>query len=130
MRSLSVKATVALVFSVISVLVAPALFFAEYVALIGVATVSSESSNPASFTAVMAAILIGLALLSFALPVTSFLIASRARRDIEGSPESQSGGPMAMAASIISAGVIALLVLGQVFIALSAAGVCSLDGCP
>ena len=113
-------------------LVAPALFFAEYVALIGVATVSSEPSNPASLTAAMAAILIGLALLSFALPVTSFLIASRARRDIKGSPESQSGGPMAMAmaASIISAGVIALLVLGQVFIALSAAGVCSLDGCP
>ena len=130
MRSLSVKATVALVFSVISVLVAPALFFAEYVALIGVATVSSESSNPASLTAAMAAILIGLALLSFALPTASFVIASRARRDIKGSPESQSGGPMAMAASIISAGVIALLVLGQVFIALSAAGVCSLDGCP
>jgi heme A synthase len=129
MRSHSTKATVALVLSVIAVLVCPVLYFAEYVALIGVATVSSEESNPVSFTVAMIAIMIGLALLSFALPITALLIASRARRDVRSSPESLSGRPISLAASIISVGVIVVLVLGQTFIALSAAGVCSLDGC-
>ena len=129
MRSHSTKATVALVLSVIAVLVCPVLYFAEYVALIGVATVSSEESNPVSYTAAMIAILIGLALLSFALPVTALLIASRARRDVRSSPESLSGRPISLAASIISIVVIVLLALGQAFVALSAAGVCSLDGC-
>ena len=129
MRSHSTKATVALVLSVIAVLVCPVLYFAEYVALIGVATVSSEESNPVSYTATMIAILIGLALLSFALPITALLIASRARRDVRSSPESLSGRPISLAASIISVVVIVLLALGQGFIALSAAGLCSLDGC-
>ena len=129
MRSHSTKATVALVLSVIAVLVCPVLYFAEYVALIGVATVSSEESNPVSYTATMIAILIGLALLSFALPITALLIASRARRDVRSSPESLSGRPISLAASIISIVVIVLLALGQAFVALSSAGVCSLDGC-
>ena len=129
MRSHSTKATVALVLSVIAVLVCPVLYFAEYVALFGVATVSSEESNPVSFTVALIAILIGLALLSFALPITALLIASRARRDVRTSPESLSGRPISIAASIISAGVIVVLALGQAFVALSAAGVCSLDGC-
>jgi heme A synthase len=129
MRSHSTKATVALVLSVIAVLVCPVLYFAEYVALFGVATVSSEESNPVSFTVALIAILIGLALLSFALPITALLIASRARRDVRTSPESLSGRPISLAASIISAGVIVVLALGQAFVALSAAGVCSLDGC-
>jgi hypothetical protein len=77
----------------------------------------------------MIAILIGIALLAFALPVTALLIAARARRDVRSSPDSLSGRPVALAASIISTGVVVLLVLGQAFIALSAAGVCSLDGC-
>ena len=129
MRSHSTKATVALVLSIIAVLVCPVLYFAEYVALFGVATVSSEESNPVSFTVALIAILIGLALLSFALPITALLIASRARRDVRTSPESLSGRPISLAASIISAGVIVVLALGQAFVALSAAGVCSLDGC-
>jgi heme A synthase len=129
MRSHSTKATVALVLSVVAVLVCPALYFAEQVALIGVATVSSEASNPASYTAIMIAILFALALLAFALPVTALLIAARARRDIRSSPDSLSGRPVSLAASIISTGVVVLLVLGQAFLALSAAGVCSLDGC-
>ncbi|CAB4964751.1 MAG: hypothetical protein F2840_12685 [Actinobacteria bacterium] len=129
MRPHSTKATVALVLSVIAVLVCPVLYFAEYVALFGVATVSSEESNPVSFTVALIAILIGLALLSFALPITALLIASRARRDVRTSPESLSGRPISLAASIISAGVIVVLALGQAFVALSAAGVCSFDGC-
>jgi heme A synthase len=129
MRSHSTKATVALVLSVVAVLVCPALYFAEQVALIGVATVSSEASNPASYTAIMIAILFALALLAFALPVTALLIAARARRDIRSSPDSLSGRPVSLAASIIATVVVVLLVLGQAFLALSAAGVCGLDGC-
>jgi hypothetical protein len=125
MRSHSTKATVALVLSVIAVLVCPVLYFAEYLALIGVATDLSEENNPVTFTVA----LIGLALLSFALPITALLIASRARRDVRSSPESLSGSPISLASSIISVVVIVVLALGQAFIALSAAGLCSLDGC-
>ena len=129
MQSQSTKATVALVLSVIAVLVCPALYLAEYVALIGVATVSSEEFNPAWLTAATITVFIGLALLSFALPIATLFIASRARRDIRSSPESITGRPMSLAATIISAAIIVAIVLGQVFIALSAAGVCALDGC-
>ena len=129
MPSHSTKATVALVLSVVAVIVCPALYFAEYVAMIGVATVSSEVSTPSSITAALIAVLIGLALLSFALPITALSIASRARREVRSSPGSMPGSPMSRVATVISVGVIFVLVLGQPFIFVSAAGVCSLDGC-
>jgi hypothetical protein len=58
MPSHSTKATVALVLSVVAVLFCPALYFAEYVALVGVAKVSSEASTPSSITAALIAVLI------------------------------------------------------------------------
>ncbi len=125
----STKAMAALVCAISSLLASPVLFFAQYFALIGVATVSSEPSNPTLATVALVAISSGLAVLAFTLPLAALVLASRARREIKGSTGSVLGAPTAMTAQVIAAVDIVALLIGEVFIALSLAGVCGLDGC-
>lgn len=129
-QSPSTKARLSLVLALASLITGPAIFFAQYVALILLATVSSEPSNPTWVSLVMLAIFIALALLAFALPTAALVIAVRARRKINQSSGTLRGGAMATAAQVVATIVIVGLMIGEVFIALNMVGACSLEGCP
>ncbi len=129
MPSHSTKATVALVLSVVAVLFCPALYFAEYVALVGVAKVSSEASTPSSITAALIAVLIWTRPPVFRpahhRPIHRVSCATRSQEFTR----IDAGQSDVASSHRHSVGVIFVLVLGQPFIFVSAAGVCSLDGC-
>ncbi len=129
-QSPSTKARLSLVLALASLITGPAIFFAQYVALILLATVSSEPSNPTWVSLVMLAIFIALALLAFALPPAALVSAVRARRKINQSSGTLRGGAMATAAQVVATIVIVGLMIGEVFIALNMVGACSLEGCP
>ena len=118
---------ISLVLSVASVFVSPLLAFAQYVAAILLGMVTSEPSNPAYAGVAFFCVFAGIAAL--ALPVASLILSRRARRDIERSDGAMSGMPLAVTARVIAVIVIVLLLLFEAFVALSFAGVCSLDGC-
>ena len=71
----------------------------------------------------------GIAVLAFALPVAAVLLSVRAQRDIKRSSGALTGTRVAATALVIAAVVIVLLVVFEVFVALSFGGICSLDGC-
>lgn len=123
------KATVALVLALASVLTGPPLFMAQYVALIGLATVSEEPRNPIGYTLVVLAIFVLLALLTFALPITALILGARSRREINRSSGTLRGGAIAVAAQVFAAVVIAAMCAGELFIILQGSGLCSLDIC-
>ena len=127
--SRSAKSTVSLVLSVASLVVSPLLAFAQYVAAILVGMVTSEPSNSTYVNVAFVGVFAGLAVLAFALPVVSLLLSLRARRDIKQSGGALSGTPLAVTAQVIAVILIVLLLLFEAFVALSFAGICSLDGC-
>ena len=127
--SRSAKSMISLVLSVASVFVSPLLAFAQYVAAILLGMVTSEPSNPAYAGVAFFCVFAGIAALAFALPVASLIVSRRARRDIERSDGAISGMPLAVTARVIAVIVIVLLLLFEAFVALSFAGICSLDGC-
>ena len=61
--------------------------------------------------------------------LASLILSRRARGDIERSDGAMSGMPSAVTARVIAVIVIVLLLLFEAFVALSFAGICSLDGC-
>ena len=128
-QSRSNKATVALVLAVASVLTGPVLFMAQYVALIGLATVSEGQSNPIGYTLVMLAIFVLLALLTFALPIIALVLGARSRREVNRSSGTLRGGAIALTAQVFAVVVIAAMCAGEVFIILSGSGLCSFDFC-
>lgn len=127
--SRSAKAMISLVLSVASVFVSPLLAFAQYVAAILLGMVTSEPSNPAYAGVAFFCVFAGIAALAFALPVASLILSRLARRDIERSDGAMSGMHLAVTARVIAVIVIVLLLLFEAFVALSFAGICSLDGC-
>jgi hypothetical protein len=127
--SRSAKSMISLVLSVASLFVSPSLAFAQYVAAILLGMVTSEPSNPAYAGVAFFCVFAGIAALAFALPVASLILALRARRDIKQSDGALSGAPIAVTAQVIAVIVIVLLLLFEAFVALSFAGICSLDGC-
>lgn len=129
-QSQSTKAPLALVLALASLITGPALIFAQYIALILLATVSSEPSNPIWISVVMLAIFVVLALLAFALPSAALVVAIRSKRKINRSSGALRGAAIAVVAQVVATIVILGLVVGEVFIALNMAGACSLEGCP
>ena len=127
--SRSAKSMISLVLSVASLFVSPSLAFAQYVAAILLGMVTSEPSNPAYAGVAFFCVFAGIAALAFALPVASLILALRARRDIKQSDGALSGARIAVTAQVIAVIVIVLLLLFEAFVALSFAGICSLDGC-
>ena len=127
--SRSAKSMISLVLSVASVFVSPLLAFAQYVAAILLGMVTSEPSNPAYAGVAFFCVFAGIAALAFALPVASLILSRRARRDIERSDGALSGMHLAVTAQVIAVIVIVLLLVFEAFVALSFAGICSLDGC-
>lgn len=127
--SRSAKSMISLVLSVASLFVSPSLAFAQYVAAILLGMVTSEPSNPAYAGVAFFCVFAGIAALAFALPVASLILALRARRDIKQSDGALSGASIALTAQVIAVIVIVLLLLFEAFVALSFAGICSLDGC-
>lgn len=127
--SRSAKSMISLVLSVASLIVSPLLAFAQYVAAMLLGMVASEPSNPTYVSVAFFCVFAGIAALAFALPVASLIVSRRARRDIERSDGAMSGMPLAVTARVIAVIVIVLLLLFEAFVALSFAGICSLDGC-
>lgn len=122
-------ALVALVLGVISLLVSPILIFAQYVVLIGVAMLSSDQGTDSLDSIIIITIFAGFAVIVIGLPVAALLIGLRSRKRIRYSSEPLSGLGAATAGSILGAIALLIVALGELFMALSLAGVCSLDGC-
>lgn len=125
----SAKSMISLVLSVASLIASPLLAFSQYVAAILLGMVTSEPSNPAYAGVAFFCVFAGIAALAFALPVASLILSRLARRDIERSDGAMSGMHLAVTARVIAVIVIVLLLLFEAFVALSFAGICSLDGC-
>ena len=128
-ESKSRKATIALVLAVISLVAAPALLWAELIVLYLGGWISSEPGVQIFVVAIVIVVICLALLIVFALPVAALLIARRARREITAGAGSLSGSGNVKAAQIIAGITVAALLIGQVYFALMAFGICSFDGC-
>lgn len=123
------KAVFALVLGITALLASPIMVVVQYIALISVAFISTDQGAGSTDSIISMGIFAGIALIAIGLPVAALVLAARARRDIRTSPGNLAGSGMATVAGILAAIALALVLLGELFNALSLAGVCSLDGC-
>jgi len=123
------KAVLALVLGIASLLASPIMVVVQYIALISVAFISTDQGAGSTDSIISIAVFAGIALIAIGLPVAALVLAARARRDIRTSPGNPAGSAMATVASILAAIALGLVLVGELFNALSLAGVCSLDGC-
>ena len=117
------SSTKALVVSLMGALVSPLLLLFQVAFVLGASMIVYESSNPGwiEFAFIVIVILIGAA--AIALPVTSFLMAKRARRVINTSDVPVAGARRAVASQVISAIVFVLCVGVEIYLVLLSAGV-------
>ena len=123
------KAVTALVLGVASLLVCPILVAVQYIALITFAFISEDQGAGAAGSIIGILIIAAIAAIAVGLPVAAISLSVRARRDIRNATGSLSGSPMAAVGGLLAVIALALVFLGELFMALNLAGLCSLDGC-
>ncbi len=119
----------ALLVALISVIACPLLLVIEVVVFVLVAMGTYEDGNPlpSKVASVVAVILMGTSIL--ALPVTAFIMGTRARNSIRASGTLVPGASKALASQVIAVLVAVVVVIVQVYLVLLGSGVCSLEGC-
>lgn len=122
------KAVTALVLGITSLLVCPILIGAQYIALVSFAFVSEDQGAGSAGSIIGIVIIAAIALIAIGLPVAALSLALRARRDIRNASGGLSGSPMATVGGLLAAIALVLVLLGELFMVLNLAGVCSLSG--
>lgn len=117
----------AFVLALVSVMLSPMLVAVEVPALLFADMVTYEPANSPVVKAVVVAVVVVIGLLAFTMPVIALVMGIRVRAESRSLHTRPSG--LAMAATVIAAIVIVGVLASQAYLALLAAGVCSLEGC-
>jgi len=117
------SARAALVGSLLAIILALPLAFAEYIALLVLAGLEPDPWNWAGLIAGVAMVIVGA--IAIGLPIGALVLASRA----SGATRTSETSRTIMAARILAILALLVIIASSAFLALSVAGVCSLDGC-
>lgn len=123
------KAVTGVVLGAAALLVCPILVAGQYIALISFAFINEDQGAGSASSIISILIVAAIAAIAIGLPVAALSLTVRARRDIHNASGSLSGSSIATVGGVLAVIALTLVLLGQLFMALNLAGLCSLDGC-